>query len=149
MTSSGTSSSIGAAHTSSSDDGVNVPVVTLSSHHGVFGSDGIVGVIDVPSPPKVFRCPACNVVLDERCFAKHIDSWLSRDDSKRLRSNQCPGFPSNHHFLRHFHGHHKEQVRCLHATVRAMLNPGCNAAQFPQGSGNHLRVEAYFRSLSA
>jgi hypothetical protein len=107
-----------------------------------------VGVIIVPSPAKVFRCPACPQVLDERVFAKHIDTWLNRDGSKRLRSNQCPGFALNHRFLNAFEGSHRERVRCLHAHVRAMLHPGCTAAQSTQGSGNHLAVEAYFRSLS-
>lgn len=105
------------------------------------------GVIIVPSPAKVFRCPVCPGVLDERCFAKHIDSWLSRDGSKRLRSNQCPGIPSGHVYLERFEGDHRERVRCLHATVRSMLHPGCGPAQSAQGSGNHLAVEMYFKSL--
>ena len=107
------------------------------------------GVIIVPLPAKVFRCPACPQILDERVFAKHIDTWLARDGTKRLRSNQCPGFAHNHKFLNAFDGSHRERVRCLHAKVRAMLHPGCTAAQSPQGSGNHLAVEAYFRSLSS
>jgi hypothetical protein len=106
------------------------------------------GVIILPSPAKVFRCPVCPGVLDERCFAKHIDSWLSRDGSKRLRSNQCPGIPPGHVFLDAFQGTHRERVRCLHATVRSMVHPGCVQAQTPQGSGNHLAVEMYFESLS-
>ena len=105
------------------------------------------GVIIVPSPAKVFRCPVCPGVLDERCFAKHIDSWLSRDGSKRLRSNQCPGIPPGHVYLEAFEGDHRERVRCLHATVRSMLHPGCGPAQSAQGSGNHLAVEVYFKSL--
>jgi hypothetical protein len=87
-------------------------------------------------------------VLNERDFARHVDSWLSRDGSKRLRSNQCPGFPANHHYLSRFEGTEKEKVRCLHASVRQMLHPGCIAAQSAHGSGNHLAVEAFFKALS-
>jgi hypothetical protein len=115
--------------------------------------DGVTGFIVIhPSPAKVFRCPLCPAVLSEKDFARHIDTWLSRDatgDTKRLRRNQCPGIPLNHAYLQRFvaEGSHREQVRCLHATVRAMLRPGCGPAQTPQGSGNHLAVEAFFRSL--
>jgi hypothetical protein len=125
--------------TSSADD-------SPRTFDAVAGSSAV-GVIIVPAPAKVFRCPVCPQVLDERCFAKHIDSWLARDGTKRLRSNQCPGFPLNHKFLSAFEGTHRERVRCLHASVRVMLHPGCTAAQSPRGSGNHIAVEAYFRNL--
>ena len=134
----------------SHDDGA-----TDCATHGsvVDGGTGVIVVHPLP-PAKVFRCPLCPqpCVLSEKDFARHIDTWISRDSagsSKRLRRNQCPGFPLNHPYLQRFgaDGSHREQVRCLHATVRAMLHPGSNAAQTPQGSGNHLQVEALFRSL--
>jgi hypothetical protein len=31
--------------------------------------------------------------------------------------------------------------------VRSMLHPGCGPAQSAHGSGNHLAVEVYFKSL--
>lgn len=134
--------------TSSSADSPRSPGSTPVATSDRAGA-GFTGVIVASSPAKCFRCPApgCPVVLDERCFARHIDSWLSRDGSKRLRSNQCPGFPAHHALLQKFEGSHKEQVRCLHAAVRSMLHPGCVAAQSPQGSGHHLQVEAFLANL--
>jgi hypothetical protein len=130
--------------TSSSDD-------SPRSDDVVIGGAVVDGVISAHSSPgKVFRCPLCPAQLSERDFARHIDTWLSRDGSKKLRRNQCPGFPLNHAYLRKFSENlsHRDQVRCLHAAVRTMLHPGCGPAQTPQGSGHHLAVEAYFRSLS-
>lgn len=106
------------------------------------------GVINKVAPPKNFRCPMCPATLNERDFARHIDSWLKRDGSQRLRSNQCPGVVEDHIYLRGFQGSAREKVRCFHAEIRRLIHPGCDAARSPQGSGNHIAVEAYLRQLS-
>lgn len=137
-----TSSSVSSTSCSSPQSGDGQPGDTA-------GVATAAGVINKPSPPKNFRCPMCPAILNERDFARHIDSWLSRDGSKRLRSNQCPGIADGHVYLRGFEGSFREQVRCLHAEVRRLVHPGCDAAHSAQGSGNHIAVEAYLRNLSS
>ncbi len=116
---------------------------------GVSAGVAMAGVIVKISPPKNFKCPMCPAILNERDFGRHIDTWLDRDGSKRLRSNQCPGVGEGHKYLRSFHGSHSEKVGCFHAAVRRLIHPGCDAARSAQGSGNHIAVEAFLRQLSS
>ncbi len=135
------------------------------SCHSSSSADSVVAAADagapvvngvIPGNPpalKVFRCPVCpdsSALLNERDFGRHVDSWLKRCDRvgcKKLRRNQCPGVPDDHPFLSDYEGSHRERVRILHAAVRSRMHPGCIAGSSAQGSGNHLAVEAFIRSL--
>ena len=66
------------------------------------------GVIDciASKPAKVFRCPFCPALLNERDFDRHIKAWIKKASHCDLApSKNCPGIRSETHpLLLHFPG---------------------------------------------
>ena len=96
-----------------------------------------------PSPPKVFECPLCHRVFNEKDFDRHIFSWNSKiAKSGPVRSGVCPGIRDvNHPLLRHYpYGTPSQRVACLVQYLRSLVHPGAYDAMSAEGSGRHVIV---------
>ena len=101
-------------------------------------------------PAKVFRCPTCPAVLNERDFDRHLKAWIVKAAAiDRAASKNCPGIRSaSHPFLSHFPGgDFQSQVLRLVSHLRSLLRPGSNSANSPVGSGRHLSFAARILEL--
>ena len=104
----------------------------------------------------VFRCPACPQtasLLTEEGFYKHVKKWrILKDTADRSRKHRssahCPGIRSDHPLLTRFEGNEACRVDQLVSAVLSVMNPGSNAAHTAAGSGNHVRVQQLFETLS-
>lgn len=102
------------------------------------------------SPPRVFKCPACCEMFNEKDFDRHVANWLVKSEQTGLvKDNSCAGFRDiDHPFLSHYTGTRMERVALLVAEIRSMLHPGAYDSMSPHGSGRHLSVAHRFEALS-
>ena len=116
-----------------------------SGHSSITGVNGNTGTKKPkPGPPKVFRCPVCPELLNEKDFARHIGNWVDKVDKDEIvRSHVCPGVRDpNHPLLQRFPGGNlSERVQCLVRDIRSLVRPGAYDAMSPEGSGRHIDVE--------
>ena len=110
----------------------------------------------VEKAAAVFRCPACPqtaTLLTEEGFYKHVKKWrILKDPTGRTRKHRssahCPGIRSDHPLLARFEGDEASRVDQLVSAVLSLLNPGANLAHTAAGTGNHVRVQQFFETLS-
>jgi hypothetical protein len=102
------------------------------------------------SPPRVFQCPCCGEMFNEKDFDRHVSAWKTKSEQTGpVKDNTCSGFrDADHIFLSHFTGTHMERVGHLVAEIRSMLNHGANYSIIPNGSGRHVFVARRFAVLS-
>ncbi len=102
------------------------------------------------SPPRLFQCPACVAMFNEKDFDRHVANWIVKSEqSAPVKDNTCAGIrDSAHPFLSHYTGSHMERVGLLVAEIRSMLHPGAYDSLSPNGSGRHLFVARRFETLS-
>ena len=102
------------------------------------------------SPPRVFQCPCCGEMFNEKDFDRHVQAWVTKSEQTGpVKDNTCSGFrDADHAFLSHFTGSHMERVGHLVAEIRSMLHPGAYDTMGPNGSGRHLVVARRFVALS-
>jgi hypothetical protein len=102
------------------------------------------------SPPRLFQCPACSAMFNEKDFDRHVSNWIVKSDqSAPVKDNTCAGFrDSAHPFLAHYVGSHVVRVGLLVADIRSMLHPGAYDSLSPNGSGRHVFVARRFETLS-
>ena len=102
------------------------------------------------SPPRVFQCPCCGEMFNEKDFDRHVQAWVTKSEQTGpVKDNTCSGFrDADHAFLSHFTGSHMERVGHLVAEIRSMLHPGAYDTLGPHGSGRHLVVARRFVALS-
>jgi hypothetical protein len=95
------------------------------------------------SPPKLFQCPICLHMLNEKDFDRHVFSWIGKSHKvSPVKSGRCAGIrDSRHPLLQQFpHGTLSERVVALVTDIRSYLRPGAYDAMGPQGSGRHVSV---------
>ena len=95
-------------------------------------------------PPKVFRCPVCTELWNEKDFARHISNWVHKlDKDESVKSGMCPGVRDpNHPLLHRFPGDNlSERVQCLVRNIRSLVRPGAYDAMSSEGSGRHIDVD--------
>lgn len=95
------------------------------------------------SPPKVFQCPICLQMLNEKDFDRHVFSWIGKSHKvSPVKHGRCSGIrDSRHPLLQQFpHGTLSERVVALVTDIRSYLRPGAYDALGPQGSGRHVSV---------
>ena len=109
-----------------------------------------------PSPPACFTCPICLEVLCEKSFTKHIKEWPKKAakilEGRRVRKEKCQGICSVDHPLLRLTagvGDLVARVEALVSIVVALTTPGSYRAHSPEGTGNELKVQAYFDMLWA
>jgi hypothetical protein len=102
------------------------------------------------SPPRLFQCPACGAMFNEKDFDRHVAHWIVKSDqSAPVKDNTCAGFRDGAHpFLAHYVGSHMVRVGLLVAEIRSMLHPGAYDSLSPNGSGRHHVVARRFETLS-
>ena len=45
------------------------------------------------SPPRVFQCPCCGVMFNEKDFDRHVLAWITKSDQTGpVKDNTCSGF---------------------------------------------------------
>jgi hypothetical protein len=122
-----------------------------SGHSSITGVSGNTGTKKPkPGPPKVFRCPVCPELLNEKDFARHIGNWVDKlDKDEIVKSNACPGVRDpNHPLLQRFPGGNlSERVQCLVRSIRSLVRPGAYDAMSSEGSGRHIDVERHITFL--
>ena len=93
------------------------------------------------APPKVFRCPCCPAILNEKDFGRHVEKWVDKL-GKRVASGDCPGIQDEHHpLLQQFRdGSLQDRVSACSRDIRSLLHPGAYDALSPEGSGRHVIV---------
>jgi len=93
------------------------------------------------SPPKVFCCPVCPAVLNEKDFGRHIRDWVEKV-GKVAASGHCPGIQdANHPLLSKFGGGTvKDRVSACSAYIKSFVHPGAYDASSAAGSGRHITV---------
>jgi hypothetical protein len=102
------------------------------------------------SPPRVFQCPCCGEMFNEKDFDRHVAAWITKSEQTGpVKDNTCSGFRNaDHAYLSHFTGTHMERVALLVAEIRSMLHPGAYDSMSPNGSGRHVFVARRFELLS-
>jgi hypothetical protein len=95
------------------------------------------------SPPKVFRCPVCSAMMNEKTFAHHVLAWVELVGKRDIRSGDCPGIQSEDHplLVRFPHGSLRERVEACSTNIKSLVHPGAYDALQPEGSGRHIVVE--------
>ncbi len=93
------------------------------------------------SPPKVFCCPVCPAVLNEKDFGRHIKDWVEKV-GKVAASGCCPGIQDGNHplLLKFRDGTVKDRVSACSAYIRSFVHPGAYDALSGEGSGRHIIV---------
>jgi hypothetical protein len=58
------------------------------------------------SPPRLFQCPACVAMFNEKDFDRHVANWIVKSEqSAPVKDNTCAGIrDSAHPFLSHYNG---------------------------------------------
>jgi hypothetical protein len=116
-----------------------------SGQSSIIGGNGITGTKKPkPVPPKVFRCPVCNDLLNEKDFARHIGTWVDKlDKDEIVKTGMCPGVRDpNHPLLQRFPGDNlSERVQCLVRNIKSLVRPGAYDAMTSEGSGRHIDVD--------
>lgn len=101
------------------------------------------------APPKVFRCPLCSAMLNEKTFHRHVQAWVEIVGKRNIRSGDCPGIQSEDHpLLVHFpNGTLQARVEACSADITSLVHPGAYDALQPAGSGRHIIVEQRIAQL--
>jgi hypothetical protein len=101
------------------------------------------------SPPKVFRCPLCSAMMNEKTFHRHVQAWVEIVGKRNIRSGDCPGIQSEDHpLLVHFPiGSLQERVEACSTAIKSLVHPGAYDAMQPEGSGRHVIVEQRIAQL--
>jgi hypothetical protein len=149
--------SLMAAVSASSSGGVSSKLSSLTTSHSqssAFVSGDSSGNSSASkkfkvSPPKVFVCPLCPKILNEKDFSRHVLSWFDRFDNTEETQYDCPGITDGSHpLLRHFpHGSLRDRVHLLVKDIRSLVHPGAYDSLTPEGSGRHVPVAARFAFL--
>ena len=104
------------------------------------------------SPPKVFRCPVCPAINNEKDFSRHILAWLTKtEETGPVKHGHCGGIRDpNHPLLRKFpEGTLFERVSRLVAYIRGLVHPGAYDALKETSSGREFVVAAKIEELLA
>jgi hypothetical protein len=105
------------------------------------------------SPPKVFCCPLCSVMLNEKDFDRHVLAWVKKVGKRVVHSGDCPGIQDlNHPLISRFpHGELVDRVDACSSDIRSLLHPGAYDSLSPEGSGRHIivsqRIAAMMQSI--
>jgi len=106
-------------------------------------SGGVSPIRKRRSPPKVFVCPVCQKLFNEKDFDRHVSSWTEKVGKVGVvRSDTCAGIrDEDDPLLQRFpHGTLSERVSCVVTYIRSLVHPGAYDAMSPEGSGRHLNV---------
>ncbi len=89
---------------------VSAPVSHVCSESRASDASSAVGVCKLGkkqklsasvSPPRVFQCPACGEMFNEKDFDRHVAKWIVKSEQTGpVKDNTCAGFrDSSHPFL--------------------------------------------------
>jgi hypothetical protein len=93
-------------------------------------------------PPKVFRCPICSAMMNEKTFQRHVMAWVDNVGKHDIRSGDCPGIQvESHPLLARFpYGSLRDRVEACATNLKSLVHPGAYDALQPEGSGRHVIV---------
>ncbi len=103
-------------------------------------------------------CPSSKPPLTEKSFNKHIEAWKQKvrrpqggvSATRRVKAGSCPGIRSlDHPLIAGLEGAIEDRVDSVADHAMSLLTPGAGAAHTPAGTGNYIRVQAYFEHLKS